>query len=553
MPSNAEAAALLREIADLLDLTGERFKPEAYRRAARSVETLGEELAAVAGRGGLREVPGVGAAIEEKLGEYVATGRIDYLDRLRAEVPAGLVTLMRLPGIGPKTTRRFWTELGVTGPEELARAIEANRLAGLKGFGTRKIDQLTAALRVSAAGPPPGRQPIEAVYATAVGLRETLRTTAPTEQVEVAGSFRRGRETVGDLDLLVTSSDAEKVFDVFSALPEIAEVRMRGGTKETVLLKGGLQVDLRVVAPEAFGAALQYFTGSKEHNVRLRSLARDRGLKINEYGVFRGEERVGGRTEEEVYERLGLAWIPPELREDHGEIDAARDRRLPTLFEAGDLRGDLHVHLPPGDAAAALRAVRAEAEAIGLRYLGVVVAAPGPGDESVRLADEPRAAVRSAPEGRVRLLTAAEVTPATPPAEAEALGVDYRIVRPGPGSGGARPVLPEGFEARLVAHVRGDGPSGRPWLDVAARLGAALEVGPGPDRIDSSFARTARAMELRLAVATGVGAPDGATTRAVAVGFARRAGATKAEVANAADDPLGTARPKRGRRRPTGA
>ena len=311
VPSNAEAAAIFREIADLLDVLGEKFKPEAYRRAARSIESLTEELSAVAARNELRSIPGVGDAIEEKIRELLATGRIAYHDRLTHEVPPGLLEILRLPGLGPKTARRFWVELGVEGTAELKAAIDAGRLDGMKGFGAKKIEQIRAALSPAPAGSSGARRPIEAAYPLAMAILRALRAGAPVREAEIAGSFRRGRETVGDLDVLVTSEAPEAVFDAFSKLPEVREVRLRGGTKETVVLSNGLQVDLRVVEPEAFGAALQYFTGSKDHNVRLRSLARDRGLKVNEYGVFRGDDRVAGRTEAEVYAALGLAWIPP--------------------------------------------------------------------------------------------------------------------------------------------------------------------------------------------------------------------------------------------------
>ncbi|MFY9717938.1 MAG: helix-hairpin-helix domain-containing protein [Thermoplasmata archaeon] len=552
MATNAEAAALLREIADLLDLNGERFKPEAYRRAARSIETLSEDLGSVAGHGGLREVPGVGEAIEEKLREYLASGRIGYLDRLRTEIPGGLLEMMRLSGVGPKTTRRFWTELGVTDRGELGRAIDAGRLEGLKGFGPKKIEQVRAALVAAAAGPALGRSPIESVYATAVSIRDTLRANAPAEQVEVAGSFRRCRETVGDLDVLVTSKDPEKVFDVFSAIPSIAEVKMRGGTKETVVLRGGLQVDLRVVEPEAFGAALQYFTGSKEHNVRLRSLARDRGLKINEYGVFRGEVRVGGRTEEEVYRLLGLEWIPPELREDHGEIDEARGGRLPRLVDAADLRGDLHVHLPAESSGEAVGELRARAAALRLEYLGIVVAEPDGTSGALRSLDGLRRALRAAPDGPVRLLTAAEVLPETSGKEIERIGADYLILRPGPDASAPAPPPPGVAAPRLIAHVGGEAVAAYRWLDVAVRARAAIETGPGSDRIDSSLARTARAMKIPLVVPTGVAdAPEG-PVRAIALGFARRAGASREEILNAVarSDDAGT---KKGRSRRTTA
>ncbi|EQD68226.1 phosphotransferase domain-containing protein, partial [mine drainage metagenome] len=372
MPTNAEAAETFRAIADLLDVLGERFKPEAYRRAARSIDTLTEDLAAVAARNELRSIPGVGDAIEAKLREFLATGRIDYLERLRREVPPGVAEILHLPGLGPKTARRFWTDLGVEGPAELRAALDAGRLDGQKGFGPKKIAQIRAALDAAAGGPPSARLPIEEAYPIAHRIVRALREGAGADRVEIAGSFRRGRETVGDLDVLVASRDPERAFDVFSTLPDIREVRLRGGTKETAILARGLQVDLRVVDPSSFGAALQYFTGSKEHNVIVRTRARDAGLRVNEYGVFRGETRIAGATEEEVYAALGLAWIPPELREGRGEVDAATAGPLPALVTADDLRGDLHVHLEAAADAAAVERLLEEARRRGLAYLGLV-------------------------------------------------------------------------------------------------------------------------------------------------------------------------------------
>jgi len=537
MPSNAEAAARFREIADLLDVLGERFKPEAYRRASRSIESLSEGLDAVARRGELRSIPGVGEAIEEKIREYLATGTIAYLERLQREVPAGVVDLMRRPGLGPKTARRFWVELGIEGPAELRAAIEAGRLNGVKGFGERKIEQIRSVL--GEAQPPVGgsRLPIETVYPLARRIAEALRAGSPARDVAIAGSFRRARETVGDLDLLVTSDEPTRVFDVFSALPEVKEVRMRGGTKETVVLKNGLQVDLRVVEPTEFGAALLYFTGSKDHNVRLRSLARDRGLKINEYGVFRGDERIGGTTEEEMYAALGLPWIPPELREDRGEIDAARAGTLPRLVEPHDLEGELHAHLPEKEPSKALELLVASARARKLRYVGVVVVGARD-DGSVWAASDDllRQLARSRKAG-VRAIPVAEVGPGPVPEVVGRLGVEYLVLRP-VGRPPSKAELPSGVApTRVVAHVGGDPLAVRPWLALARTAGAAIEVGPGPERIDSALARSARELGASLAVPMALDEPEDGTTREVAIGFARRAGARKEDVANARGPP----------------
>ena len=537
MTSNAEAAEIFRTIADLLDVLGEKFKPEAYRRAARSIESLTEDLAEVAARGELRSVPGVGEAIAEKTEEYLRTGKISYYERLKREVPAGIVELMRLPGLGPKTARRFWVELGVEGPAELRDAIAAGRLAGLKGFGAKKIEQLRSVLAAPAAGPGPARRPIEDVYPVALGLVRAIRDGAVVDRVEVAGSFRRARETVGDLDLLVTSKDPGSVFDTFSALALVAEVKMRGETKETVLLQGGLQVDLRVVKPEEFGAALQYFTGSKDHNVHLRSRARDRGLKVNEYGVFRDEERVAGATEEDVYAALGLAWIPPELREDRGEIELAARGTVPSLVTEPELRGDLHIHLEPGAPPDAVDRLVAAGQARRYSYLGVVVAGAGadgtpwtlPAPTLARLEE------RSGPE--LRLLRAIETGRGPVPDPTARVPHDYRIVRPTARAPPAAAPNADGPRPELVAHVGAsvarDAADLATWIELARRSAAAVEVGPGSERLDSVAARQAREAGLSLHLPTAVGAgPDDPTVR-VALGFARRAGVGPDRVVNA--------------------
>ena len=533
MPTNSEAAELFRGIADVLDVLGERFKPEAYRRAARSIESLTEELAQVAARGELRTIPGVGDAIAEKIQEYLRTGRLEYFERLQKQVPPGVLALLRVPGLGPKTARRFWLELGVEGPGELTDAIQRGHLDGMKGFGPKKIEQVRLALAAAEGGPPADRVPIEVAYPIAQRLLSGLRAAGGVQEIEVAGSFRRGRETVGDLDILVTSTDPERVFDAFSHLPEVREVKLRGGTKETVVLTHGLQVDLRVVEPAAFGAALQYFTGSKDHNVRLRSLARDRGLKINEYGVFRGEERVGGRTEQEVYSALELAWIPPELREDRGEIEAAGKGPLPALVGRSDLIGELHCHLPASASERDVDRLLRSARSRGLAYLGVVVAGTGADGASFSLPASVLDRLRSASSRELVVGRAVEVSEDGAAKEWTRLRPDYVIVRPT----AHHPEPPKSASGRsrgvVVAHVGGE-ENGRRWVAWARSVGAAVEVGPGPERLDSTGARAAHEASVPLTLPTGFDRADDDPTSQVALGFARRAGAGPGEVRNAA-------------------
>jgi DNA polymerase (family X) len=481
MSTNSDLSDRFREIADLLDLAGEKFKPEAYRRAARTIESLTEDVRAVSGRGELDTLPGVGDAISEKIREFLRSGTIEYLEKLRQGSPPGLLEIMRLQGIGPKTARRFWTELGVEGPAELSAAIEAGRLDSLKGFGPRKIELVRKALVPASA--PVARTPLRTAARVAEGIVAHLRRTAPIDQIEVAGSLRRGRESVGDIDILVTSNEPERVFDAFSALPELREIVLRGPTKETLLVQAGLQVDLRVVEPAAFGAALQYFTGSKDHNVRLRSLARDRGLKINEYGVFRGEERVGGVTEAEVYATLGLAMIPPEIREDHGEIAAAASGTLPRLLAASDLRGDLHVHVAADEPEALLEERLAWAQAHRWEYLGVVL---------TPWTDAAAERWRARSTSSLAVLVGEELRSwGAPPSGAPATRPDYWTLRADDtGVPPRHPTTP----ACLVGHLRtgaegepSDPEAAAPWLEWAIRAGVALEVSEsgGADGLDA--------------------------------------------------------------------
>ncbi len=532
MSTNSDAAEMFREIADLLDVLGEKFKPEAYRRAARSIESLTEDLKAVAARGDLRTIPGVGEAIAEKIEEYLKTGKVDYYERLTKQVPPGIADLLRLPGLGPKTARRFWLELGVEGPNELAAAIDAGRLTGLKGFGPKKIEQVRAALAAAKAAPPSGRLPIEEAYPIAQRLLAGLRASAGAEQLEIAGSFRRCRETVGDLDLLATSQTPARVFDTFSALPDVREVRLRGPTKETVLLTNGLQVDLRVVEPEEFGAALLYSTGSKDHNVHLRTIARDRGLKINEYGIYRGEERVGGRTEEEMYRALRLSWIPPEIREDRGEVEQAARGAVPRLVEAGDLTGDLHVHLPDEARPADVDRVVAGARQAKLRYVGIVVAGERADGSRFEL---PRPVLeRIAHESGTSLrLERVQEVPADGLPESWPAGEDRIVVRPTRGVPRPPSRKPGPTLGPIVAHLGGE-EAARPWIEWLRGASGAIEVGPGPERIDSVSARAALEAGIGLCVVTGVGRDPDDPAAPISLGFARRAGAEKGSVRNAA-------------------
>lgn len=327
MVENADIVRTLQRVADLLEIRGENaYKVRAYRMAAVQVENSRAPLADIAAReGGLRGLAGFGPAIAEKVSELLDSGRLQYLEQLEDEVPPTLPALCELPGVGPRTAALLWKHGGITTVDELEAAARSGHLAGIPRLGARSVERICAMLDARRDRGARERRPRESVEALAGMLVAAMRALPAAERVEVAGSFRRRRPAVKDLDLLVATRDPHGALVSFAALPQVERVLLRGDTKSSIEADAGFQVDCRAVAPEAFGSALQYFTGSQAHNVRLRGRALRMGMTLNEYGLFRhdGSERVAGDDEEGVYAALGLRWIPPEQREDRGEIEAA--------------------------------------------------------------------------------------------------------------------------------------------------------------------------------------------------------------------------------------
>ncbi len=399
---NGDVAAVLYEIADLLELQGVAFKPQAYRRAARNIEELDEDISKVVADGRLADIPGVGDAMTKKIHELVTTGRLPYLETLRSELPPGLMELLRIPDVGPKTAMLLFKELGISSVEQLKDAVLNHRLHGVKGFGEKTEERILQGIRtVEAKG---GRVLLGEALPVAEAYVAYLKKAQDIDRIGVAGSLRRGKETIGDIDILVGGDRPSEVMDAFVSYPEVHEVLMRGPTKSSVILERGLQVDLRAVEAKSYGAALQYFTGSKEHNVSLRRIAAEKGFKLNEYGLFERDsgKLVAGGTEEEVYGALGLGYIPPELREDQGEIAAATEGTLPTLVTPEDIRGDFHVHTNWSDGSDTIDDMVSAAVRRGYDYLAIT-----DHSQSLRIANglrpgEAQAAGRRGPEGRGR-------------------------------------------------------------------------------------------------------------------------------------------------------
>jgi DNA polymerase (family 10) len=368
---NEDIARVFEQIADLLEIRGENpFRIRAYRNAAREVRALPREVAQMLEAGeDIVRLPGIGEALAAKIHEIVRSGTCRALEKLRRQLPGDLSALLRLPGLGPKRVHALHYDLDIHTPEQLYRAAKDHRLRRLPGFGPKTEARIAAAVEAHLTSDTRLKLAQAARYAEP--LETWLASTPGADRVVMAGSYRRCKETVGDLDILVTASHPGAVMDRFTGYEDVIELGSRGTTRSTVRLRCGLRVDLRVVAAASFGAALHYFTGSRAHNIAVRSLARRQGLKINEYGVFRGRERIAGETEASVFAALGLPWIPPELREGEGELEAARRGLLPRPVERGDLRGDLHCHTVASDGHGSLADMAAAARAAGLEYLAI--------------------------------------------------------------------------------------------------------------------------------------------------------------------------------------
>src|SRR5690349_10983679 len=371
---NEEIAGLLREYAELTQITGgDVFRARNYEKAARSVRGWGDDIGQLDATA-LRAIPGVGASIAAKIIEYRDTGSFRALDELRAKIPPGVLELTRVPGLGPKRALQLNRDLGVQSVDDLATAIKAGRLDGLAGFGARSEERIAAGIEVYRQGRE--RVMLDVALRTATAMVADL---APLSQrCAFAGSLRRWRETIGDIDILAAADDSAPLMAAFSAQPDVVDVVGSGPTKTTVRTAGGLTADLRVVPLDAWGAALQYFTGSAAHNVAIRQIAIKQKLKLSEYGLFEADtdELIVSRTEEEVYARLGLDWIPPALREDRGEIEAAAAGRIPRLVRENDLRGDLHTHTDLTDGVASLEQMVAAAQRRGYEYYAITDHAP---------------------------------------------------------------------------------------------------------------------------------------------------------------------------------
>jgi len=377
--TNQEVANLLRQIAKILEIKGDStFRIRAYEEAATRVENITEPIEDIWKRGELTNVPGIGEGIAAKIEEYLKTGESSYLEEISKDIPKGLFEMMEVPGIGPRLAWRLYTEAGIQSIEELERALVEHKLQGLRGFGAKMEKKLLDGIQMYRQLS--GRIPLYLALPIVHNVIAYLKDHAKFVDIAPAGSLRRGRADIGDCDVLVATDDPVPVMEAFVKMPGVSQVLAKGDTKASVFT-GGLQVDLRAVPVESWGAALQYFTGSKAHNIKLRELAIKKGYKLNEYGLFKmdTDEKVAGRSEEEIYNALGLPWIPPTMREDRGEIELAITGKLPRLVEMKDIKGDLHVHSTFSDGTDTVETMARKAKEIGYEWLVISDHATGLG------------------------------------------------------------------------------------------------------------------------------------------------------------------------------
>jgi len=561
--SNRDVADVFLGIAARMEILGEdKFRLLAYRRAGEAIADLPMPLADYRARGALEEIPGIGKTIAEKIGTLLDTGDLPLAEKMRAQLPDGVIELLRVPDLGPSRAARLYSELGIAGLDDLRAAVAAGKLRSLKGFGAKSEERI--AIGLAALAHDDGRVLMSQALVTAEQLLDALRRAAPgIVQAAYTGSLRRARPTIGDIDLLVAADDTAAITAAFTALPQVARVLGAGDIKASVLIQSGLRVDLLVVAPARWGSALQHFTGSKDHNVHFRTLIKERGYTFSEQGYAHADETlVECATEEEVYAFVGLPWIAPELREDTGELEAAAQDCLPSLVEQSDLVADLHMHSRWSDGRTTIAEMAAAAEARGHHYIAITdhsayLGVTG-GVDAARLREQAAevAALNAEYEGRgspFRVLHGVEVD-ITPdgglalPDEALAqldlviasLHVSLRQPR-------------EQVTARLLRAIRNPHvdiighPTGRILnrrqgadldmeliLKAAAEQGTLMEINSGPDRLDLDAGHVRRALELGvdLTVNSDAHHPDDLAWQRLGVLTARRGWAPSARIVN---------------------
>ncbi len=551
---NRMIAEMFEKIADVLEYQGEiAFKVNAYRKAARVIRDMQEDIEEVWREGRLTEIPGIGKALATKIDEYLTTGKMTKYEEVVGSVPAGLIELLEIQNLGPKTVALANKELGVESLADLKRVIADGSLAQLPGMGQKKVENILKGIELYEKAQE--RISIGVALPLVEEIIGQLKEKTGLDAITHAGSVRRMKETVGDIDILVQTDQGAQVIQQFVHLPQVTRILAAGDTKGSVIVEDRIQIDLRAIRRESFGAALQYFTGSKAHNIHLREIAKKAGLKINEYGVFRGEEKIAGETEEEVYGSLNLAWIPPEMREDRGEIELAARRQLPQLIELNDIRGDLHVHSKWSDGGATIEEVVRAASARGYAYIAIcdhsksVKYARGLEEERVwQKVEEIREVQKKFPHIKILAGTEVDILADGSLDYSDELLAQLDIVVAAVHQGFKQQVTERLLSAMenpnvlIIAHPTGRLISKREGYEMkiekvlkkAAETGTVLEINSYYDRLDLSDvnARRAKEMGVKLAIDTDTHQLYQLDMIKLGVGVARRAWLKAEDVVN---------------------
>ncbi len=368
---NFEIVKVLYEIAELLEMKQVQFKPQAYRKAAQNIENLSEDIEVVYKKGNLEDIPGIGESIAFKIKELIETNHLEYLEELRKEFPTGLLELLKVEGIGPKIAMQLSKELGITNISELESAAREGKIRTIKGFGPKKEENILHAIELFKTSQ--DRFLLVDIIPIAYDIEQYMKKLKFVSKIDIAGSIRRKKETIGDIDILVVTKQAENAIKHFVQYPKISQILSQGEMRSTIVVNNGIQMDLRIIDPESYGAGLLYFTGSKEHNIELRDLARKKNWKLNEYGLFeqKNNSLLVGKTELDIYKKLGMSYIEPELRENRGEIELALKNKLPNLIIPLDIKGDLHVHSNWSDGSDSIESIAKEAAKLGYEYVAI--------------------------------------------------------------------------------------------------------------------------------------------------------------------------------------
>jgi DNA polymerase (family X) len=558
---NRQIARLFEEMADVIEiLGGDRFRALAFQKTARILRDLSMDVASLCDDPKtLTEIDGIGKGTAQRIVECVTTGKLKEHDELVAQVPEGLLDLLAIPGVGAKTVATLWKDGGVENLETLKAKLEGDALEGLKGLGKKKLDNIRHNLAFAeSAG---ARVPLGRALPLAQWFVDQLRKLKAVKQAAFAGSVRRGRETIGDLDILVAAAagDADAISDAFVNLAPVQETLARGATKTSIRTSDGVQVDLRIVEPDSFGAALMYFTGSKEHNVALRGRAQDMGLKLNEYGLARDGKSVAGKTEEEVYKALGLAWIPPELREDRGEVALAEKDKVPSLLTIDDIRCELHAHTTASDGKWSIRELAQACIERGFHTIAVTDHSKSQtiagGLDAKRLLEHVEAvrAVAAELKGRITILAGSEVDiladgtldyPSTVLKELDIVVASPHAALSQDGARATKRLLKAIHNpyvtilghatGRLINRREGLSPDIHELVKAAAERGIAIEINANYHRLDlrDTHARAALDAGVKLSINTDAHGPADLDQLLFGILTARRAGATRDDVIN---------------------